>query len=96
MVGEFACVNFKKVSLFSEFACFKRQFRVTNIPALRAKGLHRVVLPHCSLLRLRDIREHVHDWRSNFLELAARMCNKEVIKMNEKMEAATERDVTLR
>ena len=54
------------------------------------------MLPHCGLLRLRDIRERVHDGRSNFLELAARMCNKEVIKMNEKMEAATERDVTLR
>ena len=26
-----------------------------NIPALRAKGLHRLMLPHCGLLRLRDI-----------------------------------------
>ena len=67
-----------------------------NISALRAKGLHKLMLPHWGLLRLRDIREHLHDGRSNFLELAARMCDKEVINMNEKMEAATERDVTLR
>ena len=67
-----------------------------SIPALRAKGLHKLMLPHWGLLRLRDIREHVHDGRSNFLELAANIFNKEFIKMNEKMEAATERDVTLR
>ena len=36
-----------------------------NIPALRAKGLHRLMLPHCGLLRLRDIRKHVRDRRTS-------------------------------
>ena len=32
----------------------------------RAKGLHRLMLPHCGVLRLRDIRKYVRDGSNTF------------------------------